>query len=169
MTLLCTARREQVSEVAMVAEHEDHNKKQSNAMWHIKLQDTPCVLSRRAPRLALSRPTRGVPPPLRISLMRTSRRRRRRPQRRYFMESLTTDEAEAWVRILTEQKNRVQNETTENDSLATTYFKLALVMYVLALGALVYLKYFGSFSFGEEKVDPKAKRGGRGGKPKKGK
>ena len=37
-------------------------------------------------------------------------------------------------------------------------------MYVLALGALVYLKYFGSFSFGEEKVDPKAKRGGRGGK-----
>ena len=77
------------------------------------------------------------------------------------MESLTTDEAEAWVRILTEQKNRVQNETTENDSLATTYFKLALVMYVLALGALVYLKYFGSFSFGEEKVDPKAKRGGR--------
>lgn len=85
------------------------------------------------------------------------------------MESLTTEEAQTWVRILTEQKNRVQNETTENDSLATTYFKLALVMYVLALGALIYLKYFGSFSFGEEKVDPKAKRGGRGGKPKKGK
>ena len=84
-------------------------------------------------------------------------------------EQYGDDEEEAWVRILTEQKNRVQNETTENDSLATTYFKLALVMYVLALGALVYLKYFGSFSFGEEKVDPKAKRGGRGGKPKKGK
>ena len=47
------------------------------------------------------------------------------------------------------------------------YFKLALVLYILALGTLVYLKYFGSISFGEPKIE-EVKPGKRGKKGKKG-
>ena len=45
---LATTCNAQVSEVAMVAEHEDHTSKKSTALWQIKLQDTPCVSRARA-------------------------------------------------------------------------------------------------------------------------
>ena len=42
------------------------------------------------------------------------------------MESLSTEEAEMWVQILVEQKNRVQAPAS-SDPLSTVYFKLALL------------------------------------------
>jgi hypothetical protein len=49
-----TDRPGQVSEVAMVPQHVDHNEKKSKMMWHIKLQDTPCV-HKPAPLSSFSR------------------------------------------------------------------------------------------------------------------
>ena len=168
VTLLCTARREQVSEVAMVAEHEDHNKKQSNAMWHIKLQDTPCVLSASAPSRSLVSDARRPAAAADLSDENLSAAPPSPPTQ--VLHGVADDRRGGGVGPHPHGAEEPRAERNHRERLAaTTYFKLALVMYVLALGALVYLKYFGSFSFGEEKVDPKAKRGGRGGKPKKGK
>ena len=56
---------------------------------------------------------------------------------------------------------------TKADPLATTYFTVALVLYVVALGAIVYVKFFTG-GLAEAPVEVPKGKGGRGKKGKKG-